>query len=140
MRRTCYSWLERNRPADVVSFEAEEELGGEVVTSAINAEALLESRSDLRRLDQLIEALPTPLREMIVLRELHELGYREIAEVTGVPIGTVMSRLHRARSLLLSAHDQTDGAVVASAGSLGRRLDPPAPATTTPAHPNSARA
>ena len=140
VRRTCYSWLERNRPADVVSFEAEEELGGEVVTSAINAEALLESRSDLRRLDQLIEALPTPLREMIVLRELHELGYREIAEVTGVPIGTVMSRLHRARSLLLSAHDQTDGAVVASAGSLGRRLDPPAPATTTPAHPNSARA
>jgi RNA polymerase sigma factor (sigma-70 family) len=64
---------------------------------------LLESRSDLRRLDQLIEALPAPLRETIVLRELHELGYREIAEVTGVPIGTVMSRLHRARSLLLRA-------------------------------------
>jgi RNA polymerase sigma factor (sigma-70 family) len=62
----------------------------------IDAEALLESRSDLRRLDQLIEALPVPLRETIVLRELHELGYRQIAEVTGVPIGTVMSRLHRA--------------------------------------------
>ena len=103
MRRTCYNWLERNRSADVVSLEAEEELGGAVATSAIDAEALLESRSDLRRLDQLIEALPAPLREMIVLRELHELGYREIAEVTGVPIGTVMSRLHRARSLLLSA-------------------------------------
>ena len=81
------------------------------------AEALLESRSDLRRLDQLIEALPAPLRETIVLRELQELGYREIAEVTGVPIGTVMSRLYRARSQLLHAFD---GAVSASAALPGQ--------------------
>jgi RNA polymerase sigma-70 factor, ECF subfamily len=115
VRRACYNWLERNRSADVVSLEAEEDLSGAVATSAIDAEALLESRSDLRRLDQLIEALPAPLREMIVLRELYELGYREIAEVTGVPIGTVMSRLHRARSLLLRAHSQTGGTAIASA-------------------------
>ncbi|MGA7867836.1 MAG: sigma-70 family RNA polymerase sigma factor, partial [Stellaceae bacterium] len=115
VRRACYNWLERNRPADVISLEAEEELSGAVATSAIDAEALLESRSDLRRLDQLIEALPAPLREMIVLRELHELGYREIAEVTGAPIGTVMSRLHRARSLLLRAHSQSGGTAIASA-------------------------
>jgi RNA polymerase sigma-70 factor (ECF subfamily) len=115
VRRACYNWLERNRSADVVSLEAEEDLSGAVATSAIDAEALLESRSDLRRLDQLIEALPAPLREMIVLRELHELGYREIAGVTGVPIGTVMSRLHRARSLLLRAHSQTGGTAIASA-------------------------
>jgi RNA polymerase sigma-70 factor, ECF subfamily len=97
VRRTCYSWLERNRLADVVSLEAEEEFGNAVATSAIDTEALLESRSNLRLLDRLIEALPAPLRETIVLRELHEFGYREIAEVTGVRIGTVMSRLHRAR-------------------------------------------
>ena len=103
VRRTCYSWLERNRPTDVVSLEAETEFGDNVATASGDAEALLESRSDLRRLDQLIEALPVPLRETIVLRELHELGYREIAEVTGAPIGTVMSRLNRARSLLLRA-------------------------------------
>ncbi len=115
VRRTCYSWLGRNRSADVVSLEAEEELGRAVATTALDTEALLESRSDLRLLDQLIEALPAPLREMIVLRELHELGYREIAEVTGVPIGTVMSRLHRARSLLLRAHYQTGGAAAVSA-------------------------
>jgi RNA polymerase sigma-70 factor, ECF subfamily len=118
VRRTCYSWLERNHPADVVSLEAEAEFGDAVAASAIDAEVLLESRSDLRLLDQLIEALPAPLREMIVLRELHELGYREIAEVTGVPIGTVMSRLHRARSLLLRAHSQTGGTAAASAAQL----------------------
>ena len=106
VRRTCYSWLERNRPADVVPLEAEagEEDGG---TAALqtggSTEALLQSRSDLRRLDALVEALPAPLREVIVLRELNDLGYREIAEVTGVPIGTVMSRLHRARSALRRA-------------------------------------
>jgi RNA polymerase sigma-70 factor (ECF subfamily) len=48
----------------------------------------------------MIEALPPQLREAIVLRELQELDYRQIAEITGVPIGTVMSRLHRARSAL----------------------------------------
>ena len=124
VRRTCYTWLERNRPADVVSLEAEEEFGDAVATSAIDTEALLESRSDLRRLDRLIEALPAPLREAIVLRELHELGYREIAEVTGVPIGTVMSRLHRARSLLLRAYYQTGGAAAASAALPGQEVSP----------------
>jgi len=114
LRRTCYSWLDRSRPADVVSLETEEEFGGAVATSAIDTEALLESRSNLRLLVRLIEALPAPLREVIVLRELHELGYREIAEATGVPIGTVMSRLHRARSLLLHAHYQTGDATAAA--------------------------
>jgi len=105
VRRTCYTWLERNRPVEVVSLEAETEFGDVVATASGEAEALLENRSDLRRLDKLIEALPEPLRETIVLRELHELGYREIAEVTGIPIGTVMSRLHRARSVLFRAWD-----------------------------------
>ena len=106
VRRTSYSWLERNRPADVVPLEADagEEGGGATALEAAGStEALLQSRSDLRRLDALIEALPAPLREVIVLRELQELDYREIAEVTGVPIGTVMSRLHRARLALRQA-------------------------------------
>ena len=47
-----------------------------------------------------IEAIPEPFREAIVLRELEELSYAEIAEVTGVPIGTVMSRLARGRAML----------------------------------------
>ena len=110
VRRTCYSWLERNRPADIVPLEADAELDEEVgaAGAAVSTEALLQNRSDLRRLDTLIEALPAPLREVVVLRELNELGYREIAEVTGVPIGTVMSRLHRARSALRRAWEGKD--------------------------------
>jgi RNA polymerase sigma-70 factor, ECF subfamily len=105
VRCTCYTWLKRNRPADIVPLDGEAVLENGVAPASTNAEALLESRSDLRRLDQLVETLPASLRDTIVLRELHEFGYREIAEVTGVPIGTVMSRLHRARSLLLGAWD-----------------------------------
>jgi RNA polymerase sigma-70 factor, ECF subfamily len=124
VRRTCYSWLARNRPTGVVSPEVEEERGNAVAKSAIDAEALLESRSDLRHLDRLIEALPAALRETIVLRELHELGYREIAEVTEVPIGTVMSRLYRARALLLRAYHQTGDAAAASAAPPGQEVSP----------------
>ena len=111
VRRTCYSWLERNRPADIVLLDEEEvldERSASVPLAAGNTEALLQSRSDLRRLDVLIETLPAPLREVIVLRELHELGYRAIADITGVPIGTVMSRLHRARSALRRAWEGKD--------------------------------
>jgi RNA polymerase sigma-70 factor, ECF subfamily len=106
VRRTCYDWLERNRPADLVPLEPETDSGGPLLappTAVLNADALLQNRSDLRRLDRLIEELPPLLREALVLRELHELDYRHIAEVTGVPIGTVMSRLHRARSALRHA-------------------------------------
>ena len=53
-----------------------------------------------RQIDDLLTQLPVELRECIVLRELQELSYREIAEITGVPIGTVMSRLWRGRRLL----------------------------------------
>jgi RNA polymerase sigma factor (sigma-70 family) len=58
---------------------------------------------DRRRLHELIEGLPVELRETLVLRELEELSYKEIAEVTQTPIGTVMSRLWRARQALLRA-------------------------------------
>jgi RNA polymerase sigma-70 factor, ECF subfamily len=106
VRRSCYTWIERNRPAETVSLADEAEfdnIAGASPTTIGGTEALLLSRSDLRRLDRLIEALPATLREALVLRELQEMGYREIAEITGVPIGTVMSRLHRARTALRRA-------------------------------------
>jgi RNA polymerase sigma-70 factor (ECF subfamily) len=58
---------------------------------------------DRRLMDDLIAGLPVAFREVVVLRELEELSYKEIAEVTGVPIGTVMSRLGRARGLMQKA-------------------------------------
>src|SRR5262245_31636790 len=106
VRRSCYTWLERNRPAATASLADEAELDDIAdgsIAAAGGTEARLASRSDLRRLDRLIEALPAPLREAIVLRELQGMGYREIAEVTGAPIGTVMSRLSRARAALRRA-------------------------------------
>jgi RNA polymerase sigma-70 factor (ECF subfamily) len=108
VRRTCYDWLERNRPADLVPLEPDIDSDSSLhapPAAAVDPDALLQNRSDLRRLDQLIEQLPPPLREAIVLRELQELDYRQIADVTGAPIGTVMSRLHRARSALRRAWD-----------------------------------
>ena len=108
VRRTCYDWLARNRPAELVPLEVEDDQDGSLrnpSVGAVDADALLQTRSDLRRLDLLVEGLPPPLREVVVLRELQELDYRQIAEVTGVPIGTVMSRLHRARAALRRAWD-----------------------------------
>lgn len=63
---------------------------------------------DLGRMDALIEGLPLELRETLVLRELEELSYREIAEITAAPLGTVMSRLWRARRLLAKAAAEGD--------------------------------
>jgi RNA polymerase sigma-70 factor (ECF subfamily) len=59
---------------------------------------------------RLIAALPQQFREIIVLREVNELSYQEIAQVTGVPVGTVMSRLARARAMLRSAWNVAEGA------------------------------
>ncbi|HEX4634731.1 MAG TPA: sigma-70 family RNA polymerase sigma factor [Rhizomicrobium sp.] len=53
-----------------------------------------------RRLDQMIAALPEEFREVLILREMEDMSYREIADITGTPIGTVMSRLARARAML----------------------------------------
>jgi len=67
---------------------------------AADPEQQLIAREDAAEARSLIEALPEPFREAIVLRELEELSYKEIADVTGVAIGTVMSRLSRARAIL----------------------------------------
>lgn len=63
-------------------------------------EAVVANASEGRRLNEMIALLPNEFREVLILREMEDLSYREIAEAIGVPIGTVMSRLARARALL----------------------------------------
>jgi RNA polymerase sigma-70 factor (ECF subfamily) len=79
----------------------------ELPDPADTPESAMSRCQDLRRLDQALAALPPDLRECLVLRELEELSYKEIAYVTGVPVGTVMSRLWRARRSLMPASDRS---------------------------------
>jgi RNA polymerase sigma-70 factor (ECF subfamily) len=72
-------------------------------------ETLLAKQQDGDIIRKLVAALPQPFRETIVMREVNDLSYQEIAEVAGVPVGTVMSRLARARSMLRSAWDVAEG-------------------------------
>jgi RNA polymerase sigma-70 factor (ECF subfamily) len=65
-------------------------------------ESLLIAENDAVRLEAAISALPDPFRETLILRDVQGLDYREIASITGVPIGTVMSRLARGRSRLIA--------------------------------------
>jgi RNA polymerase sigma-70 factor (ECF subfamily) len=73
-------------------------------------EAVLVRQQDGDTIRRMVAALPQPFRETIVLREMNDLTYDEIAKVAGVPVGTVMSRLARARSMLRSAWNVAQGA------------------------------
>jgi len=98
VRRVSYDWLQKRRAAAaVISFDEEAHSHGD---DAPGPEHLAIRKADPEQLRQAVEELPPEYREVIVLRELEELSYQEIAAVTGVPVGTVMSRLSRARKQL----------------------------------------
>ena len=98
VRNTCYTWLEQNRRSRVTtSFDEEIHT---VEEDALNPSALALKTSDMEMLKESLEELPDEFREVIVLRDLEELSYKQIAEVINVPLGTVMSRLARARARL----------------------------------------
>lgn len=98
VRNTFYSWLSKNRPPEVVSEFGDEALGVEDVS--LNPELVHSRLADAQSVRRAIAQLPVEFREIIVLREMEGLNYKEIADLSELPIGTVMSRLSRARRLL----------------------------------------
>ena len=98
VRNTCYSWLKRDQTTEPAeSFD--EELHSSQHDSD-TPEALLLEHADAQLLREALEELPLEFREAIILRELEGMSYKEIADVAGVPVGTVMSRLARGRERL----------------------------------------
>jgi RNA polymerase sigma-70 factor (ECF subfamily) len=106
VRNSCYTWLQKNRPVEVgTAFD--EELHSDRAQEAPvfgrrepSPEESMLSKDTGRRINQALEALPLEFREVFILREFEGLTYKEIAEVSQIALGTVMSRLSRARDQL----------------------------------------
>lgn len=109
VRNTAFTWLKQHRAHGLVGLDdlsvgerMHAEQGGNGSEPSPTAEAELIASADAKQLTQLIASLPIEFRETLVLRDIQGLNYREIAEITGVPLGTVMSRLARARQRLIA--------------------------------------
>jgi RNA polymerase sigma factor (sigma-70 family) len=107
VRHSAYRWMRKNRPQALVLVD---DLDSATCTQAAIAgmggktpEAALIAKHDAARVEAAITSIPSPFRETVVLREIDGLDYRAIAQRTAVPIGTVMSRLARARRRLVAA-------------------------------------
>jgi RNA polymerase sigma-70 factor (ECF subfamily) len=98
VRNSCLTWLQVNRPADLAGFD--DRAAEPRALEEDGPEAQFARKFDRRMLNEALAALPAQFREVLILRELEDLSYKEIARITDVPIGTVMSRLARARRLL----------------------------------------
>ncbi|MFA5957731.1 sigma-70 family RNA polymerase sigma factor [Hyphomicrobium sp.] len=104
VRNTAFTWIAKNRPKTVVTTDDTalfEQAGIEMAEPQASPEAMLIQKSDAEQLHLAIAALPLAYREVLVLREIEGLNYQEISKVLSIPIGTVMSRLARARSSLI---------------------------------------
>jgi RNA polymerase sigma factor (sigma-70 family) len=101
VRNTCYTWMQHNRSPEL-SLPLDDE-SHEIESKDLNPEALLIQRANRLMVRQALEELPVEFREVLVLRELEEMSYREIASITDLPLGTVMSRLARGRKRLQQA-------------------------------------
>ncbi len=98
VRNTSYSFLEKNRPASLAE-EFDEKIHA-TETGGPDAEAEMVRGVESRMLQEALDSMPVNFREILILRELEGLSYKEIAEVVNVPMGTVMSSLARGRERL----------------------------------------
>ena len=100
VRNTCYSWLQRNRARELT--EPIDETHEDASLDFANPERRLLQDADVQMVRAALAELPIEFREVMVMRELEELSYKEIAAIADLPIGTVMSRLARGRKRLHS--------------------------------------
>ena len=103
VRNTCYTWLQKNRAHEIATEFDEELHSGE----KRDAETVMIGNIDTKLLQSMINELPVEFREIFILREMEGMSYKEIAAIAELPLGTVMSRLARARQRLqtgLTAH------------------------------------
>jgi len=109
VRNAAYAAMKLN-PGDSRVAANDDQALPELVDPADDPEASLIKERDRLHVATLLAGLPVELRETVVLREMEEMSYKEIAQITAAPIGTVMSRLWRARRLLAEAA-KAEGAV-----------------------------
>lgn len=101
VRHTCYSWLGQNRPAEMVALDDAQEGWREVPGPAADEPQAVAARNAERaQINWALSTIPVAYREVIVLREMEDLSYKDIARIADIPVGTVMSRLARGRDLL----------------------------------------
>ncbi len=111
VRNTYYTWLEKNR-AQTQHVEFTDDtvaaVDYDMATTGDSVERLLQEDDTRQLVRRALERIPAEFREVIVLRELEDLSYREIAQIADIPLGTVMSRLSRARKLMLQTLKEMD--------------------------------
>ena len=104
VRNTCFTWMKENRPSDRMFLDEGDEAGRELAAPVADEPPSMAMRkADRLQINQAIADLPVAYREVLVLRELEELSYNDIASIADIPVGTVMSRLARARGLMREA-------------------------------------
>ena len=104
VRHACFSWLKENRPAERTFVDDSDDSLENVPGPAEDEPHTMALRKAERlEINQAIAALPVAYREVLVLRELEDLSYNDIARIADIPLGTVMSRLARARGLMRTA-------------------------------------
>ena len=115
VRNTYYTWFQRNKadahavPFDEESIAANTHDAAALESSIGSVERILQQQDAKRLVNAALERLPEEFREVVVLRELEDLSYKEIAAIARIPLGTVMSRLARARKLMLQYLQQVQG-------------------------------
>jgi RNA polymerase sigma-70 factor (ECF subfamily) len=115
VRNAYFDWARRRRAWETMAVSDPDGAYDVADDAEPGAETILIRQGDAAALRAAIEALPEPFREALVLKDLEELSYRQIAEATGAPIGTVMSRLSRARQMLARAMGVAEPATGSSA-------------------------